>query len=140
MFNRDRGNSLAPPFSSSNAVPWNLQLQTEAVLHPFDVNGNPEPAPVLPPDVIGVDKFFGTPPDNANGLVPAADYIFHHSPPRAPFSILPGLTSTSMRARIRSRSAGAGIRLSSTKSAMISCGFLATSTTWMQKRTMNLRQ
>src|SRR5437773_3252653 len=90
MFNRDRGNSLAPPFSSSNAVPWNLQLQTEAVLHPFDVNGNPEPAPVLPPDVIGLDKFFGTPPDNANGLVPAADYIFHHSPPRAPFSILPG--------------------------------------------------
>src|SRR5437773_9936141 len=90
MFNRDRGNSLAPPFSSSNAVPWNLQLQTEAILHPFDVNGNPEPAPVLPPDVIGLDKFFGTPPDNANGLVPAADYIFHHSPPRAPFSILPG--------------------------------------------------
>src|SRR5213596_3415819 len=90
MFNRDRGNSLAPPFSSSNAVPWNLQLQTEAVLHPFDVNGNPAPAPVLPPDVIGLDKFFGTPPNNANGLVPAADYIFHHSPPRAPFSILPG--------------------------------------------------
>src|SRR6184192_1271519 len=79
MFNRDRGNSLATPFSSSNAVPWNLQLQTEAVLHPFDVNGNPEPAPVLPPDVIGLDKFFGTPPDNANGLVPAADYIFHHN-------------------------------------------------------------
>src|SRR5437867_8254574 len=90
MFNRDRGNSLAPPFSSSNAVPWNLQLQTEAILHPFDVNGNPEPAPVLPPDVIGLDKFFGTPPNNANGLVPAADYIFHPSPPRAPFSILPG--------------------------------------------------
>src|SRR6266704_2943414 len=90
MFNHDRGNSLVPPFLSSNAVPWNLQLQTEAVLHPFDVNGNPEPAPVLPPDVIGLDKFFGTPPNNANGLVPAADYIFHHSRPRAPFSILPG--------------------------------------------------
>src|SRR5213596_2800293 len=90
MFNHDRGNSIKPPFLSSNAVPWNLQLQTEAVLHPFDVNGNPEPAPVLPPDVIGLDKFFGTPPNNANGLVPAADYIFHHSRPRDPFSILPG--------------------------------------------------
>src|SRR5438034_4090196 len=32
MFNRDRGNSLAPPLSSSNAVPWNLQLQTEAII------------------------------------------------------------------------------------------------------------
>src|SRR6184192_701825 len=79
MFNKDRGNSLVPPFLSSNAVPWNLQLRTEAVLHPFDVNGNPEPPPTLPPDVIGLDKFFGTPPDNANGLVPAADYIFHHN-------------------------------------------------------------
>ena len=90
MFNHDRGNSLVPPFLSSNAVPWNLQLQAEAVLHPFDVNGNPEPAPVLPPDVIGLTAFFGTPPDNANGLVPASDFIFHHSRPRAAFSILPG--------------------------------------------------
>src|SRR5438128_8645421 len=90
MFNHDRGNSLVPPFLSSNAVPWNLQLRAEAVLHPFDVNGNPEPAPVLPPDVIGLTRFFGTPPDNANGLVPASDFIFHHSRPRAAFSILPG--------------------------------------------------
>src|SRR5437899_789526 len=89
MFNRDRGNSNKPPFSSENGVPWNLELQTEAVLHPFNVNGNPEPAPVLPPDVIGLDKFFGTPPDNANGLVPAADYIFHHNLPRSFFGILP---------------------------------------------------
>src|SRR5438552_4254390 len=90
MFNHDRGNSIKPPFLSSNAVPWNLQLQTEAVLHPFDVNGNPEPPPVLPPDVIGRVSFFGTPPDNASGLVPAADYIFHHSRPRSAFSLLPG--------------------------------------------------
>jgi iron complex outermembrane recepter protein len=90
MFNRDRGNSLKPPFLSSNAVPWNLQLQTEAVLHPFDINGNPEPAPLLPPDVIGTASFFGTPPNNASGLVPAADYIFHHSRPRSAFGILPG--------------------------------------------------
>src|SRR6266516_4467274 len=90
MFNRDRGNSLVPPFRSPNAVPWNLQLQTEAVLHPFDVNGNPEPPPLLPPDVVGRTSFFGTPPDNANGLVPVADYIFHHRRPRSAFSILPG--------------------------------------------------
>jgi iron complex outermembrane recepter protein len=78
MFYRDRGNSLVPPFVSPDAVPWNLQLQKEAVLHPFDTNGNPEAAPVLPPNVIGLDKFFGTPPDNANGLVPAADYIYNN--------------------------------------------------------------
>jgi hypothetical protein len=90
MFNHDRGNSLVPPFRSSNAVPWNLQLQMEAVLHPFDVNGNPEPPPVLPPDVIGRTSFFGTPPDNASGLVPAADYIFYHRRPRSAFGILPG--------------------------------------------------
>ncbi len=90
MFNRDRGNSNRPRFLSPNAVPWNLQLQADAVLHPFDVHGNPEPAPVLPPDVIGLDEFFGTPPDNANGLVPAADYVFHDSFPRSSFGILPG--------------------------------------------------
>src|SRR5215472_15542707 len=90
MFNHDRGNSLVPPFSSSFAVPWNLQLQAEAVLHPFDVNGNPEPAPVLPRDVIGLLRFYGTPPNDANGLVPASNYIYHHSPPRGAFSILPG--------------------------------------------------
>src|SRR5213078_690454 len=90
MFNHDRGNSIHPPFLSSNTMPWNLQLQADAVLHPFDVNGNPEPAPVLPPDVIGLAKFFGTPPDNSNGLTPAADYIYHHSRPRSAFGILPG--------------------------------------------------
>src|SRR5438067_4273826 len=90
MFNHDRGNSLTPPFLSSNTNPWNLQLQTAAVLHPFDINGNPELPPVLPPEVIGRVSFFGTPPDNASGLVPAADYIFHHSRPRSAFSILPG--------------------------------------------------
>src|SRR6266704_3771374 len=61
MFNKDRGNSLVPPFLSSNAVPWNLQLQTAAIIAaggtPFD--------PTL-------TKQFGTPPDNANGLVPAS--------------------------------------------------------------------
>jgi iron complex outermembrane receptor protein len=88
MFNHDRSNSLSPPFLSSNAVPWNLQLQADAVLHPFDVNGNPQPAPTLPADVVGLPKFFGTAPDNSDGLSPAADFIFHHSRVRS--SILPG--------------------------------------------------
>jgi iron complex outermembrane receptor protein len=94
MFNHDRENSIIPPFLSSNSVPWNLQLQAGAVLHPFDVNGNPEPAPVLPPDVIGLTRFFGTAPDNANGLVPASDFIFHshrvRGLPTNPTALLPG--------------------------------------------------
>src|SRR5213594_2923014 len=66
MFNRDRGNSIVPPFLSSNAVPWNLRVRTQAALHPFDVNGNPEPAPVLPPSLLTRANIFGTPPDFAN--------------------------------------------------------------------------
>src|SRR2546428_3484933 len=62
MFNHDRGNSLVPPFLSSNAVPWNLQLRRLAVLHPFDVNGNPEPPPVLPPSLVTRAQFFGPAP------------------------------------------------------------------------------
>src|SRR5438093_4110338 len=79
MFNRDRGNSIVPPFLSSNAIPWNLQLQTAAIIAaggtPFD--------PTL-------TKQFGTPPDNANGFVPAADYLYASRRIRAAFSILPG--------------------------------------------------
>jgi outer membrane receptor protein involved in Fe transport len=90
MFSRDRGNSLVPPFLSSNAVPWNLQLQTEAVLHPCDINGNPEPAPSLSPPLLSRLRIFGTPPNDANGLVPASDYLYASRRIRAPFSILPG--------------------------------------------------
>jgi len=90
MFNHDRGNSLVPPFLSSNAVPWNLQLRTEAVLHPFDINGNPEPPPTLPPSLLTRSTIFGTPPDNANGLVPASDFIFARRRVRAFGSLLPG--------------------------------------------------
>jgi iron complex outermembrane receptor protein len=79
MFNKDRGNSLVPPFLSSNAIPWNLQLQTAAIIAaggtPFD--------PTL-------TRQFGTAPDNSNGLTPASDYIYFRSRPRAAFSILPG--------------------------------------------------
>src|SRR5438034_1444240 len=90
MFNHDRGNSIKPPFLSSDAVPWNLQLQTEAVLHPFDINGNPEPAPSLSPSLLSRLRIFGTPPNDANGLVPVSDYLYASRPIRAVFSILPG--------------------------------------------------
>src|SRR6266480_3742913 len=87
MFSHDRGNSLVPPFLSSDAAPWNLQLQTEAVLHPFDVNGNPEPAPSLSPSLLNRLRIFGTPPNDANGLVPASDYLYASRPIRALFGI-----------------------------------------------------
>src|SRR5216117_309593 len=57
MFNKDRGNSLVPPFLSSNAVPWNLQLQTAAIIAAGGTRFDPT-----------LTKQFGTPPDNANGL------------------------------------------------------------------------
>jgi iron complex outermembrane receptor protein len=72
MFSHDRGNSLVPPFLSGFAVPWNLQIQTAAAMHPFDVFGNPE-APA--PTPFTTERFFITPPDFANGLTPASDYI-----------------------------------------------------------------
>ena len=79
MDNHDRGNSAVPPFLSSNAVPWNLQLQTAAIIAaggtPFDPS---------------LAKQFGTPPDNSTGFAPASDYIYFRSRPRAAFSILPG--------------------------------------------------
>ena len=76
MFNHDRQNSLTPPFLSPNAVPWNLQLRTQAILHPFDINGNPEPPPVLTPAQLARSQIFGTPPDNSYGLTPASDYVY----------------------------------------------------------------
>src|SRR5439155_7450660 len=76
MFNHDRQNSLTPPFLSSNAVPWNLQLRTQAILHPFDINGNPQAPPVLTPAQLARSQIFGTAPDNSNGLTPASDYIY----------------------------------------------------------------
>jgi outer membrane receptor protein involved in Fe transport len=86
MFNHDRGNSLVPPFLSSNSNPWNLQLQTAAILHPFDVNGNPQPAPSLTPDELASLRIFGTAPDNSNGLSPAADYIYNTHRVRGPLN------------------------------------------------------
>ncbi|PYI60547.1 MAG: hypothetical protein DMC59_02755, partial [Verrucomicrobia bacterium] len=94
MFNHDRQNSLIPPFLSSNTEPWNLaDLSVDVVLHPFDINGNPEPPPVLPPGTRSV--IFGTPPDGSNGLSPASDYVYNFPAkvrglPTNPRSLLPG--------------------------------------------------
>src|SRR5438093_1637447 len=96
MFNHDRTNSINPPFLSSNTVPWNLQVRRAAAAHPFDINGNPEPAPVLPPGTQA--NIYTTPPNGANGLVPASDYVFNFAHPTTrvrgtptnPTSVLPG--------------------------------------------------
>jgi iron complex outermembrane receptor protein len=79
MFNHDRGNSLVPPFLSSNAVPWNLQLTQAAII---EAGGTPFPT--------SNPLEFGTPPDNANGLVPASDYIYFKRRVRSSSGLLPG--------------------------------------------------
>src|SRR5215472_8587387 len=83
MFQRDRGNSIHPPFLSSNTVPWNLQLSSDVVgqVAP-DLNLNPG----------GVE--FITPPNGSNGLTPPTDYIIDpRHPTRKPRrfrGVLPG--------------------------------------------------
>ena len=86
IFNHDRGFSLKPPFLSSNATPYNLQLSSAVV-----VAAGVDPA-VLPVDSTGalLPVIFGTAPTGTNGLAPASDYIYGRSRVRAPFSILPG--------------------------------------------------
>jgi iron complex outermembrane recepter protein len=90
MFNHDRGNSLVPPFLSSNSNPWNLQVQTAAAQNPFDVNGNPQAAAPTP---FASLNFFLTPPTGSTGLAPASDFIPGPSPTRRPRGfggVLPG--------------------------------------------------
>jgi len=86
IFNRDRGFSSVPPFLSSNATPYNLQLSSAVV-----VAAGVDPA-LLPTDGEGnlLPVIFGTAPTGSNGLAPASSYIYSAARPRAPFSILPG--------------------------------------------------
>src|SRR5262249_50625284 len=79
LSNQDGRNSLPPPFLSSNAEPWNLQLQTAAI----EATGV-----VLPPNLSSRATIFGTPPDRSNGFSPTSDYIYNSSRVRG--SILPG--------------------------------------------------
>jgi iron complex outermembrane recepter protein len=67
MFSHDRGNSNRPPFLSSNASPYNLQVSS-------DVAGAAGGASLNPG---GVE--FTTPPTGTNGLAPASDYIYDAS-------------------------------------------------------------
>src|SRR5438093_3670265 len=64
MFNRDRGNSIKPPFLSLNTVPWNLVLSSDAVAAAGGPNLNPG------------GLVAASPPNGANGLLPASRYLY----------------------------------------------------------------
>ena len=89
MFNRDRGNSAVPPFLSSNTSPYNLQLSPAVAQHPFDIFGNPQPAPTLSAAQLARSTFFATAPTGTNGLAPANTFIYDLGS-RVRGSILPG--------------------------------------------------
>jgi iron complex outermembrane recepter protein len=78
MFNRDRGNSNRPPFSSSNSSPYNLQLSSDVAAAAGGENLTPG----------GFE--FATPPNLTNGLAPASDYIYSARRVRSGFGLLPG--------------------------------------------------
>jgi iron complex outermembrane recepter protein len=78
-FNGDRGNSLTPPFLSSNASPWNLSVsQAVAGAAGAPVIGGSNPLE------------FVAPQSNTNGLAPASSYLAAAGRIRAPFALLPG--------------------------------------------------
>jgi outer membrane receptor protein involved in Fe transport len=77
--NRDRDYSAVPPFLSSNASPYNLQLSKAAVA---EAGGTVLPGPSA--------TEFGAAPSLTNGLAPASSYLYDNSRIRAPGGILPG--------------------------------------------------
>jgi iron complex outermembrane recepter protein len=66
MFNHDRGNSLVPPFLSSNAIPFNLQVSSDVAGAAGGQNLNPG----------GLE--FTSAPNGVNGVAPtpASDFLF----------------------------------------------------------------
>ena len=79
-FNGDRGNSLVPPFKSSNSSPWNFSVSTAVAA----AAGAPIPAGAGP-------TIFTTPPNNTNGLAPTDTFISDNARVRVtPGGILPG--------------------------------------------------
>src|SRR5262249_29719430 len=76
----DRGNSLTPPFLSSNASPWNLSVSKAVAA----AAGAPVPGDPSNP------LQFVTPPSNTNGLAPTSTSIASDGRVRAPLSLLPG--------------------------------------------------
>ena len=77
LFNHDRGNSIKPPFLSSNTSPYNIQVNSDVAAAAGGPNLNPG------------GNVFTTPPDFTNGLAPASDYIYQVGH-RVRGSILPG--------------------------------------------------
>jgi outer membrane receptor protein involved in Fe transport len=78
MFNRDRGNSLRAPFSSSNSSPYNLQVSSDVAAAAGGENLNPG----------GFE--FATPPNLTNGSTPASNYVYSTRRVRSVFGLLPG--------------------------------------------------
>ncbi len=85
-FNIDRGNSLKPPFLSSNTVPWNFNLNYD-VLVASGVSPAVLPDPATLPDS---HNLYGTPPNGSNGTTPSNNWIYSRGRPRGAFSLLPG--------------------------------------------------
>ncbi|MEP6820718.1 MAG: TonB-dependent receptor [Chthoniobacterales bacterium] len=79
IFNRDRSYSAVPPFLSSNASPYNLQLTNAAVA---------EAGGTVIPTASG-NQFAGA-PSGSNGLSPASAYLYDTRRIRAFGGILPG--------------------------------------------------
>jgi outer membrane receptor protein involved in Fe transport len=72
IFNHDRDYSAVPPFLSSNASPYNLQVTNAAVL---------EAGGVVFPSASG--NQFASPPNGTNGLAPAGNYLYGDGRPRS---------------------------------------------------------
>jgi len=72
IFNHDRDYSAVPPFLSSNASPYNLQLTNAAVAQ---AGGTVIPS--------SSGNQFGSAPNGTNGLAPASTYLYGASRPRS---------------------------------------------------------
>ena len=119
--NRDRSYSAVPPFLSSNASPYNLQLSNDVAAAAGGQNLVPG----------GFE--FAAAPDFTNGSAPASAINMGRAAP-----ILSTLTSSRCLSRVRN--AGAVTRISSTSSVEIRRSFTATSCIRMSKRITNWRR
>jgi iron complex outermembrane receptor protein len=72
IFNHDRDYSAVPPFLSSNASPYNLQVSNAAVAQ---AGGTVIPS--------GSGNQFASAPNNTNGLAPASTYLYGAGRPRS---------------------------------------------------------
>jgi iron complex outermembrane recepter protein len=88
MFNRDRGNSLKPPFASGNTSPWNLQLSTAVALAAGATIGTAGVSGQIPAGA--GTRIFTTAPTGTNGLAPVSRYIFNTDLVRGQGGLLPG--------------------------------------------------